>query len=64
MLELKNLSFTVPESNGGRRNIIDSISFTFERGKFWQILAILSQAGLFGVVYNSFLKARISRCCD
>jgi Fe-S cluster assembly ATP-binding protein len=40
MLELKNLYFTVPESNGGNggpRNIIDGINFTFEKGKFYTI---------------------------
>jgi len=40
MLELKNLYFTVPESeenSGGLRNIIDGIDFTFEDGKFYAI---------------------------
>ena len=40
MLELKNLYFTVQESDGisgARRNIIDGINFTFEKGKFYAI---------------------------
>ena len=40
MLELKNLYFTVPESNegsGGQRHIIDGMNFTFEDGKFYSI---------------------------
>jgi len=40
MLELKNLYFTVPESeenNSGSRNIIDGINFAFEDGKFYAI---------------------------
>ncbi len=39
MLELKNLYFTVPESDGagGERNIIDGIDFTFDDGKFYAI---------------------------
>lgn len=40
MLELKNLYFTVPESdNGGsgERNIIDGLNFNFEKGKFYAI---------------------------
>ncbi len=40
MLELKNLYFTVPDSNGGnggKRNIIAGINFTFEQGKFYAI---------------------------
>ena len=40
MLELKNLYFTVPESeenSGGSRNIIDGINFTFDDGKFYAI---------------------------
>ena len=40
MLELKNLYFTVQESDGisgARRNIIDGIDFTFEKGKFYVI---------------------------
>lgn len=40
MLELKNVYFTVPESeekSGGLRNIIDGIDFTFEDGKFYAI---------------------------
>lgn len=40
MLELKNLYFTVPESdngNAGERNIIDGLNFNFEKGKFYAI---------------------------
>lgn len=40
MLELKNVYFTVQESeenSGGLRNIIDGINFTFEDGKFYAI---------------------------
>ena len=39
MLELKNIYFTVPESDGsgGERNIIDGIDFTFDDGKFYAI---------------------------
>ena len=40
MLELKNLYFTVQESDGisgVRRNIIDAMNFTFEKGKFYAI---------------------------
>ncbi|MEE9912417.1 MAG: ATP-binding cassette domain-containing protein [Deltaproteobacteria bacterium] len=40
MLELKNIFFTVAESDGnsgGNRNIIDGIDFTFEDGKFYAI---------------------------
>ncbi len=39
MLELKNLYFTVPESDGtgAERNIIDGIDFTFDDGKFYAI---------------------------
>ncbi len=40
MLELKNLYFTVPESDvpgDGHRNIIDGINFQFEDGKFYAI---------------------------
>lgn len=38
MLELKNLYFTVEQSEGdGTRNIIDGINFTFEDGKFYAI---------------------------
>ena len=40
MLELKNLYFTVPNSednSDGLRNIIDGINFTFEDGKFYVI---------------------------
>jgi Fe-S cluster assembly ATP-binding protein len=40
MLELKNLYFTVPESNNGNageRNIINGINFNFEKGKFYAI---------------------------
>src|SRR5512145_2414561 len=40
MLELKNLYFTVPDSeaqNDGQRHIIDGINFTFEDGKFYAI---------------------------
>jgi len=39
MLELKNLYFTVQESDerGEKRNIIDGINFTFEDGKFYAI---------------------------
>jgi len=39
MLELKNLYFTVQESDEGdeKRNIIDGINFTFEDGKFYAI---------------------------
>lgn len=39
MLELKNLSFIVPENeeNNSFRNIIDGIDFTFEDGKFYAI---------------------------
>jgi Fe-S cluster assembly ATP-binding protein len=40
MLELKNLYFTVPESNNGNtgeRNIIDGLNFNFEKGKFYAI---------------------------
>jgi len=40
MLELKNLYFTVQESDGisgARRNIIDAMNFTFEKGKFYAI---------------------------
>lgn len=40
MLELKELYFTVGESdadNGKPRNIIDGINFTFEKGKFYAI---------------------------
>ena len=38
MLELKNLYFTVEQSEGGRtRNIIDGMNFTFEDGKFYAI---------------------------
>lgn len=40
MLELKNLYFTVPDSNNGNedmRNIIDGINFNFEKGKFYAI---------------------------
>jgi Fe-S cluster assembly ATP-binding protein len=40
MLELKNLYFTVQESDsvsGKQRNIIDGIDFTFEKGKFYAI---------------------------
>ena len=40
MLELKNLYFTVPDSNNGnigKRNIIDGINFNFEKGKFYAI---------------------------
>jgi len=38
MLELKNLYFTVEQSEGGgTRNIIDGMNFTFEDGKFYAI---------------------------
>jgi Fe-S cluster assembly ATP-binding protein len=39
MLELKNLYFTIPdhEKNGGVRNIIDGINYTFDDGKFYAI---------------------------
>lgn len=40
MLELKNLYFTVPDSeenSGGLRNIIDGINFAFDDGKFYAI---------------------------
>ncbi len=40
MLELKNLYFTVNEAQGegaARRNIIDGVNFTFEKGKFYAI---------------------------
>jgi len=40
MLELKDLYFTVPDNNNGntgKRNIIDGINFTFEKGKFYAI---------------------------
>ncbi|MRR15394.1 MAG: ATP-binding cassette domain-containing protein [Deltaproteobacteria bacterium] len=39
MLELKDIYFSVPESdgNGGERNIIDGINFTFDDGKFYVI---------------------------
>ena len=33
MLELKNVSFAV-DSEGGRKTIIDDVSFTVEEGKF------------------------------
>lgn len=40
MLELRDLYFTVPISengDGGERNIIDGINFTFEPGKFYAV---------------------------
>ncbi|MBP7340799.1 MAG: ATP-binding cassette domain-containing protein [Smithellaceae bacterium] len=40
MLELKNIYFTIPESEereGGRRNIINGIDYVFEKGKFYAI---------------------------
>ena len=40
MLELKNLYFTVTTDeagNGGKRNIIEHVNFTFEQGKFYGI---------------------------
>jgi Fe-S cluster assembly ATP-binding protein len=40
MLELKNLYFTVTTDdagNGGKRNIINGVNFTFEQGKFYGI---------------------------
>ena len=40
MLELKNLYFTVPDNNNGNsteRNIIDGLTFNFEKGKFYAI---------------------------
>ncbi|MFP4305838.1 MAG: ATP-binding cassette domain-containing protein [Desulfococcaceae bacterium] len=40
MLELKNVTFKVPESDNGSgalKTIIDDVSFTFERGKFYGI---------------------------
>lgn len=39
MLELKNVTFEVPEAeNGGQvKTIIDDVSFSFERGKFYGI---------------------------
>ncbi len=40
MLELKDLYFTVPindDGNGGERNIINGMNFTFEPGKFYAI---------------------------
>lgn len=40
MLQLKNLYFTVPDDNNGstsERNIIDGLSFHFEKGKFYAI---------------------------
>lgn len=41
MLELKNLSFSVQDTasnvNNGQRTIIDNVSFTFEKGKFYAI---------------------------
>ena len=40
MLELKKLYFTIQDDdagNGGQRNIIDGIDFTFEKGKFYVI---------------------------
>ena len=40
MLELRNLYYTVPDSeenSSGLRNIIDGINFTFEDGKFYAI---------------------------
>ena len=39
MIELKNLTFTVPETEDGAktRTIIDNLSFTFEKGRFYAI---------------------------
>jgi len=40
MLELKNVYFTIPESEereGGRRSIINGINYVFEKGKFYAI---------------------------
>ncbi len=39
MIELKNITFTVPETeDGGKtRTIIDNLSFTFEKGRFYGI---------------------------
>lgn len=40
MLELKDLYFTVPEGDNGNtgfRNIIDGLTFNFEKGKFYAI---------------------------
>lgn len=39
MLELKNITFSVPESqeSGTMRTIIENLSFTFEAGKFYAI---------------------------
>lgn len=39
MIELKNITFTVAESEDGsaKRTIIDNLSFTFEKGRFYAI---------------------------
>jgi len=39
MIELKNITFTVPatEDGGAKRTIIDNLSFTFEKGRFYAI---------------------------